>query len=304
MSVTIGREPDDWRRRLRSARERLGLSREELAAQAGVSPSSVRGYEAGRRRPRQESLEAIMHALRLDRTESNPIREGAGFRPVPSLFNERSDYYFSVEELQLAVERVPWPQFVVNDTMEVVAANRTAGAVWGLDFHRERARRSRVEMNLLAVASELDFPRVVENWDEVLELLCSIYKGTPAGGTEMTASDPYLAHVVEHFTAANHEFLARLLAAWARAVPSPAKVRQMYRIIWRHAAGRMSFAGLMTTANEREGLAFNDWIPANAETWSALNRLTLEMGEDPVAAEARLLEPRRTLSWPPAPPAR
>lgn len=303
MSGRTRRERDDWRRRLRAARERLGLSREELAAQAGVSASSVRGYESGRRHPRQESLEAIMHALRLDRTESNPIREGAGFRPVASLFDERPDYYFTVEELQHAIDRVPWPEFVVNDTMEVVAANRIAGAVWGLDYQRERARRSRVGMNLLAVASEFDFPRLVENWDEILELLCSIYKGTPAGGAEMAPSDPYLARVVEHFTAADHGFLARLLAAWERAVPSPAKVRHMYRILWRHAAGRMSFAALLTTANEREGLAFNDWIPANAETWTALNRLLAEMGEDPAAFEAQLLEPRRTLCWPPAAPA-
>ena len=90
------------------------------------------------------------------------------------------------------MESVSWPEFVVNDTMEVVAANRVACAVWGVNFGHERAHRSRAAMNLLAVASEFEFPRVVENWDEVLELLCSIFKATPAGGAELSDTNPYL----------------------------------------------------------------------------------------------------------------
>jgi DNA-binding transcriptional regulator YiaG len=47
-----------WRQQLQAARRRLGLSREELARLAGVSASTVRGYEDGRRHPKQDSLEA------------------------------------------------------------------------------------------------------------------------------------------------------------------------------------------------------------------------------------------------------
>ena len=83
---------EGWRSSLAAARKRLGISREELATLAAVSPSTVRGYEDGRRHPRQESLEAILGALRLDRTESNPIREGAGFAPVRSLFDHEDGY--------------------------------------------------------------------------------------------------------------------------------------------------------------------------------------------------------------------
>ena len=48
--------------------------------------------------------------------------------------------------------------------------------------------------------------------------------------------------------------------------------RWHYDVTWRHAQGRMRFRGVVSTANEREGLAFNDWIPLDAETWLALER--------------------------------
>lgn len=132
---------DDWRAGLQVARKRLRISRQQLAAASGVSAATIRGYELGRPHPKQGSLEAVLRALRLERTESNPIREGAGFAPIHSLFDHEATYYFSVDELQEYVEYAHWPLFVVNDTMEVVAANRAASAVWDVDFARERARR-------------------------------------------------------------------------------------------------------------------------------------------------------------------
>jgi transcriptional regulator with XRE-family HTH domain len=292
-----GHSPDgEWRQMLLRARKRLGVSREALATLSGVSASAVRGYEIGRRHPKQDSLEAILDALKLDRTESNPIRESAGFAPVRSLYDHRAGYYFTVEELQTEVERVPWPEFVVNDTVEVVAANRMASAVWGLDFQAERKRRTPLQRNLLAVASEMDFPRVVENWDEILELLASVYKGSANMDSDLGEPSPYLAQVIGHFTTANPQFLQRLLEAWTRATPSPAKVRLTYRVIWNHRRhGRMIFHCVMGTASEHEGLTFNDWIPVNPATWTALHGLMLELGEDPRAWEQYLSRPRRVL---------
>ncbi len=80
-AVTAGkRGVETWRVQLEAARRVLGLSRAELARAAGVSASTVRGYEDGRRHPKQESLEAIIGALRLDRTVANPDPRGSGLR--------------------------------------------------------------------------------------------------------------------------------------------------------------------------------------------------------------------------------
>ncbi len=284
---------EEWRGMLMRARKRLKVSREDLATRSGVSASTIRGYEIGRRHPRQDSLEQILEALFLERTESNPIRESAGFAPVKSMYDHRATYYFTVEELQEYVEDAHWPLFVTNDVMEVVAANRAACALWGVDFRAERARRSNFAMNLLSVASEFNFPDRIENWDDILEMLCSAFKGNAMNASELADPGPYLAQVVQHFTDHDHRFLERLLAAWTRAEPAPAKVRQAYAIVWNAGQARLTFAGKQSTASEREGLAFNDWIPANGDTWTALHALLRAQGDDPAALEARATRVRR-----------
>jgi transcriptional regulator with XRE-family HTH domain len=69
---------DEWRRALRDARERLGLSRDEAACLSGVSMNTVKSYELGRRRPLRHHLGAVLTAYRLNREEQRPILEGAG----------------------------------------------------------------------------------------------------------------------------------------------------------------------------------------------------------------------------------
>ncbi len=160
---------------------------------------------------------------------------------------------------------------------EIVAANRAACALWGVvSFKDERRKRSSpLQFNLLAVANERDFPARVENWDEIIELIASRIKGRPDDSDDIDAPSPYLAAVLGHFTAQDHAFLSRLIEAWTRAVPVPPKVRWMYRVAWDHlTVGRMSFRGMVSTASEREGLSFNDWIPEDADTWTRLKTLT------------------------------
>jgi transcriptional regulator with XRE-family HTH domain len=264
---------EEWRGMLMRARKRLKVSRDELAALCHVSASTIRGYEIGRRHPKQESLEAILSALRLERTESNPIRESAGFAPVRSLFDHDEHYYFSVADLDEEVERVAWPQFANNGALEVVAANRAAEALWGIDFRAERQRRAPYEMNVLAVATEFDFPARIENWDEMLRMIVRGFKD-PAQRDDVGAPSPYLTRAIEHFSQVNPAFLARLIDAWNAVEYEPARVRWHYAIDWRDAvAGRMHFHAIVSTASERDGLAFNDWIPLDAESWAVLERV-------------------------------
>lgn len=53
----------DMRHVLASARVAKGLSMNELARRAGISPSQVYHLETGSRMPRPETLDAICHAL-------------------------------------------------------------------------------------------------------------------------------------------------------------------------------------------------------------------------------------------------
>lgn len=265
---------DRWRVALASARKRLGMSRAELAARAAVSEATVRGYEDGRRHPRQESLEAILRALRLERVESNPIREGAGFAPVHSLFEYEANYFFSPgPRLDAEVERVSWPQFVSNDNFEFVAANSAAEAVWGVDFKAERARRAPHEMNVLHVATEFGFPELVENWDDVIQMVVRGFLEPPLRD-DVNAPSPYLSKSLEPFFGDGREYVDRLLSAWETVEREPARVRWHYAIIWRHPTeGRTRFHAIVSTASERDGLAFNDWIPLDAQAWEVLERV-------------------------------
>jgi transcriptional regulator with XRE-family HTH domain len=262
---------DAWRASLASARRRLRISREQLAELAGVSPATVRGYEDGRRHPRQETLESILRALRLERTVANPIREGAGFAPVRSLFAHQPSYFFRPgPELDAEVERVSWPQFVSNDNFEFVAANAAAEAVWGVDFKAERARRAPHEMNVLHVATEYGFPDVVENWDDVIQMVVRGFL-EPALQDDVNEPSPYLNKTIAPFFSDGREYVDRLLNAWETVERQPARVRWHYAIRWRDPdEGRMRFHAMVSTASERDGLSFNDWIPLDAETWQVL----------------------------------
>lgn len=199
-------------------------------------------------------------------------------RVVRRVFEEESHNVEIVgEDLQDTVEEAEWPEFVTNDSYELVAVNTAACALWRVEsFAVERARRQPTELNLLAIANERHFPEQVENWDEVLGIIAGMYKGQPTGGGAegLANPSPYLAQVIAHFTGHGPEFLARLLSAWGRAKPTSPKVRWTYNISWNHPQqGKMRFHALVSTANEGEGLAFNDWAPLDGETWSALGRL-------------------------------
>ncbi len=267
-------QKSDWGGSLRTARQRLRLSRAALAALASVSAETIKAYETGARPATRANQERLLNALQLERVQANAIREAAGFAPVRSLFTDYPEYEYTIGELQSVVEEVPWPEFVLNDSVEVVAANRAAGAVWGIDFERERGRRGPVEMNLLAVANERDFSSRVENWEEVLALLAAVVKGQFIRPDTAPPTSPYLNEVFSHFVASGGDFLARFLDIWNAAVPLPPKVRWSYSVIWRDQDfGRIRFHCLVSTASEKDGLAFNDWYPLDLLSFDVLEKV-------------------------------
>src|SRR4051812_7095071 len=267
---------DQWRIKLREARDRLGLSQREVAERAGISPETVRGYESGRRRPTRERLIEILTAIGAPTYETNEVLELAGFSTPRTLFpdTEFPNYFFSIDELQSEVELVEWPEFVLNNANEVVAANAAVQAVWGIDFSKERAARTPAQMNLLSVASQRRFADRVVNWDECVATLAAVFKGRPVDPASLDEPDPYFSEVLQQFADGDPAFLARLVNVWIATPAREAKVRWSYRVIWRDEEfGEMRFRCMVGTASEPGALSFNDWIPLDPETWIVLDQI-------------------------------
>ncbi|HET9476483.1 MAG TPA: helix-turn-helix domain-containing protein, partial [Dehalococcoidia bacterium] len=170
-----------WRWVLRETRERLGVGRSEVASLSGVPADTIRRWEDGTRNPTMQRLLRVLGALDCPSATANAILEGAGFPAQQTLFPTHSfpKYFYTVEELQTVVEQVPWPEFVLNDNTELVAANASAQALWGIDFAHEKATRKPSQLNLLSVASDRLFTKHVLNWDEAVAILASVMKGRP-----------------------------------------------------------------------------------------------------------------------------
>ncbi len=267
---------DEWRLLLRRARKRLKLSLEEVAARSGMSQETVRGYENGRRRPRREHLVAVLRAVEATQPEVNDVLRAVGFADIDTLFpvSEYPDYYFGLEELDAAVATAPWPVFVSSDAVEVLAANEATQAIWDVDLAYERSWRTRPQMNMLSVASDHHFADRVVNWTEVVGVLAGVHKGRPYGASSLDALTPLMEEVLREFSAGDPAFLAQLIDVWVDTPPMPAKVRQQYRVVWRDPEfGEMRFVAQMTTASEPDGMAFNDWHPVDAGTWTVLERV-------------------------------
>jgi len=264
---------DDWHVALRSARERLGLSRTELARLSGISPETLRAYEVGRRKPSRQNLDAVLDALKLDRTEGNRIRLAVGFAPdshdygTPSVADQ-----YTIAELQVELERLPWPAFAANELMEIVAANRIIQKLWRVDLGREFLEP--IERNALKVASSPRFARHLVNWDEAIGGLLGMWKGHHRGPESLDASSPYFQRLLKDFLAGDPTYVRRFLDVWERTPAREPKVRIHYRVVWHDdAVGEMRFLGIQGTANMWEALAWNDWIPVDAESWQRLEQL-------------------------------
>ncbi len=264
---------DVWRQKLRAARHAAGVSQREVAERAGVSPESIRAYETGRRRPTRERLAAILEALEATVYDTNQIMEAANFTTPSTIFPdaEYPNYFFTIEELQTEVELVEWPEFVLNNANEVVAANAAVQALWGIDFARERETHTRAQLNLLSVASQRKFADRIVNWDECVATLAAVFKGRPVNPASLDEPDPYFSEVLQEFADGDPAFLARLVQIWMTTPGRDAKVRWSYRVVWRDdELGEMRFHAIVGTASEPGGLSFNDWQPLDAATWTAL----------------------------------
>jgi transcriptional regulator with XRE-family HTH domain len=263
-----------WGDDLRAARLEVDLSRDSLARLAGVSTATVKAYEDRTRNPSRPMLCALLEALKVERRTRNHILLAAGFAPDGQSLGSSDEpgYMFTAAEATAYLEEFPWPAFILNEFMEVVGCNRIAERLWGIDLEREFP--DPIDRSMLAVASNPRFADKVENWDDMMRLAIAIFKGHHRGPEDLDRASPYFGQVMQRFVLGDPRYVRRFMELWQETQPRAPKVRWSYPVIWQEPdIGIVRFQSFVSTANEPDGLAFNDWVPMDASSWECLTEI-------------------------------
>lgn len=263
-----------WQADIRAARRERRVSLKDLAADAGISPETLRAYEHDRRRPTRSNLLAVLGALALPAADANDILQRAGFAPEPALYapDEFPDYDFRVEEVQRFLDGRPWPAMATDARMRVLAANISMQALWGMDFKREKRRRTPEEITLFAIAGDYNFVEHITNWVEVLRAYAAINKGRPQSRARIPAET--IVTSARAMAAGDPEVRERINKTWDRAKPAPARIQVDVPLHWRDLRlGDLRFRSVSTVASEQDEIRFRDWHPVDAESWQRLAKV-------------------------------
>ena len=267
----LKRSSHEWRVRVREARRHLGLTQDELAHKAGVSKETIRSYESGRRLPDRDYLVRVLEAAELPRLEANAILQELGFAPIRELPIPTDPATWSgSRDAQRLVDQCPWPAFAINNLVEVVAANSAFEALFDVDLARELPDPS--SRSLLALATTPRFVDRVKNWDEAVATVIAVWKYGFTNVASLDDPTPYVSKMLESAAAGDPSYLRRMVKIWEDVEPIPPIRRWFYPIVWRDdELGTLRLQGLVHTGDDPETLiSFNDWIPIDAATWSAL----------------------------------
>jgi transcriptional regulator with XRE-family HTH domain len=281
MEAAIESDRFDWRARLRRLRMERGVSFADLARRSGLSLSAVKRYEGGSRNPSEASLNAIIDALGLPRESANEIRAGAGFAvDVRSLFGER--YVTDPQTLEAQAGQLPWPVFVSNMSFDIVIANQPFQRLIGVDLDHEFTGTG--ERNLLAGAGFSRFATRAQNYEELVGFMIGLAKADPRFAQNPERPAPWLREAMSRFLDGNPIFIRRFLDLWESVEPVPHRTRHNYRVVWKADEGDLiRFIGELTIGDIWNELSWNEWIPADVESWRALSRRTVV--EHPLATK-------------------
>ena len=262
----------DWRGALREHRLRRHLSQPDVARRSGLSVSAIKAYENGSRHPTREALDAIIDALGLTHDEGNPIRIGAGYA-IDWYGVLHGRYISDFSDLARQADASPWPVFITNQGSYIRHYNRAFEIVLDVDVKREfpdPATRS-----ILGGSTISRFVRCIENYDEAMSFFIGLIKGDPRREQNLERPAPWLQDIVNRLVQGNPADLRRLIGIWEKAEPIPHKIRHQYNIVWRYKGGDLllRFIGRHTVCDIWNELNWQEWVPADAETWAALERL-------------------------------
>jgi len=239
------------------------LTREELARLTRLSTSAIRAYESGARHPSAKALNTIIEALGLPGERANELRRAAGFpydeRALTRLVSPTRG------ELIAELDQHPWPTFVTNQSYEVILSNHLFNTI--MDVAPGAYPRS--QRSLLANISDAAFAGRLRNWDEVVTFMIGLAKGDPRWGSDLERPLSWIAPSLDRLTDGSPQLVARLVRLWDAAPALKPALRFTYPVEWTAPDGEhLSFLGITMLADVWDELHWNEWVPANARTWS------------------------------------
>ena len=269
-------EQADWHALIRAERRRLGITQTELAGRAGLSPETIRKYEAGTRTPSRASIERVLAALQAPHTTVRRVLLDLGMAAPGNLYGLGGieDYRFTIPELRAFVEETPWPQFVINNTLEIVVANAATQALWEMDLSLQVLERNRARVNLLTILAHHRLRQSLRNRFEIMAIVVSVLKVFPESRTLLDAPGSLFAEVFDAFAAADPKAIKKLYALWERTPPASQKLRWNFPVIWAESEiGEIRLIGTVTAASHVNSLVFVDWIPRDGPSHALLDTL-------------------------------
>lgn len=260
-------EQFDWRALLRAQRRARGISQPELARRADLSLSAVKAYERGERHPSREALASIIDAVGMPVEEANRLYAGAGYaidmrRILNEKYAPRPSQWFDDE-----VDRYRWPVFVTNQASDILNANRSFRDLIGIARHE---RLPSPKWNFIARASDAEFLRKQENWDEMAQFMIGLGKAEQRWEVNAERPSPWTSDAYRRFLEGDPALVMRLLRLWESAEPIDLTTRMSYPVRWRENGTLLSFTAMMHMADLWQDLTWHDWIPLDAATWQAL----------------------------------
>lgn len=261
----------EFRELLRTHRRRRRLSQPELARRAALSVSVIKAYESGGRRPSPEALSTLIEVLGLPPEEATPLRVAAGFAADLEFLLYGKYESRSLETFAEELERYSWPVSLLNQTGEILAANRVFYAMLGPSLAAQ-LKADPGKRNLVAMSSNPEFGERAETWDEGMGFMIGLTKGDPRAEHNLERPAAVGEDVLRRFLSGDPKYIARLLGLWQRTAPIEHWTRHQYHFHWRAEDGRlMRFWNVMHVADVWKELFWSDFIPEDAETWTILN---------------------------------
>jgi transcriptional regulator with XRE-family HTH domain len=262
-----------WSESLRDWRQKERLTQAEVASRSGLSPAAVRAYESASRHPSAAALQALIDAIGIPREDANRILASAGYAVDQySVFNWGYEPA-SLETLRAEANGLPWPAHVTNQSFDVVHANRAFQAIMEIDLDYQYTEHG--ARNLISNVVDPWFAERMANWDEVIGFMAGLAKSDPRWHSDVAQQPaPWLQGPIQRLMAGDPALIQRFMAVWAAAEPIPHRLRQRFKIEWLYKGVQlMTFTCVLAIANIVDELHWNEWAPANIETWSILQSI-------------------------------